>query len=431
MNNAKILNKTWSLCPVCLKRIPAERVKKGKKVFLIKTCEEHGPFEALIWGGFSEIDTWLGGKEKPWTKDPQCPDNCGLCPDHQQKTCCIIVNVTANCNLNCRFCVADHENIKEPSFEEIIESLSKIIEKDKTLIQLSVGEPTIREDLPMIIKEAKKVGAKYVQLNSNGIRLGEDKDYVKELAEAGLSFVFMQFDGTEDAMHEYIRNRPLLKIKQQAIENCAAYNLGVTLVPTIVRGVNSQNIGNIIRYAIERVPVVRGVHFQPVTYMGRIPGIPSDVNRFTLDELVFEIQLQTDGLIKAEHLLPSGCDHPLCGFHGDFVVEKDQVLPLLSNKSTGSSCCCGSVPAEKNREFVGRRWLRPVPDAEMDSCCGDLHDMEYFLKRVKTNGFTITAMAFQDAGNIDLARLQQCSLHVYDKGRIVPFCSYNLTAWKK
>jgi len=375
----------------------------------------------------------VGDSDRPRLENPNCPNGCGLCPDHIQKTCCVLLNITSLCNLDCRFCFADKGNKKnEPTFTEIRESLLKLIEKDKTLLQLSGGEPTMRDDLTEIIRAAKESGAKYVQLNSNGIRLGEDKEYVRELAEAGLSFVFMQFDGTNDTIYKSLRGRALLKIKLQAIENCSEYNIGVTLVPTIVRDINLQNIGEILHFAINESPKVRGVHFQPVTFIGRVPENPGDNERITLDELISEIHRQSDGRIRCADLLPSCCDHPLCGFHGDFVIDKNNAIPLLNRGRALKTGCCTPVAADKNRAFVARRWQRPTDnESGPNSNCGDIHDMEYFLKRIKTHGFTVTAMAFQDAGNIDFSRLRNCSLHVYDKGRIVPFCAYYLTEWKQ
>ena len=100
---------------------------------------------------------------------------------------------------------------------------------------------------------------------------GRDSAIHKALAEAGLSFVFMQFDGTEDAIYEKLRGRPLLAEKQAAIKACSDELLGVTLVPTIVPGVNDQNIGEILNFGLSNSPAVRGVHFQPVSYFGRYP----------------------------------------------------------------------------------------------------------------------------------------------------------------
>jgi hypothetical protein len=114
------------------------------------------------------------------------------------------------------------------------------------------------------------------------------------------------------------------------------------------------------------------------------------------------------------------------------MINNNEVIPLLKRDQAEKNCCCNSASAEMNREFVARRWQRPLVKQEnCDNNCGDVHDMEFFLKKIKTNGFTITAMAFQDAGNIDLSRLRNCSFHVYDEGKFVPFCAYYLTGWKK
>lgn len=434
----RIVRKTYSVCPVCLKRIPAFHAAYGNEIFLEKTCPEHGDFKTVIWRGYRDIDSWRGGLSPIGEgENESCPHGCGLCPDHRQGTCCVLLEVTKRCNLDCSFCFAEGGTSEEIPFKTVKARLRALAVPGKTLVQLSGGEPTVREDLPQIIKAAKEAGCQYVQLNTNGIRLAESAEYVRELAEAGLSFVFMQFDGTDDEIYRRLRGKELFDIKKRAIENCDRYDLGVTLVPTIVPGINTGDIGNIIRFAVSQAPSVRGVHFQPVSYFGRIPEAPSDNMRFTLDELLKAIDEQAGTLIPADTLLPSRCDHPLCGFHGDYIVMSDQTLNPLHKAR--SSCCCGSDQekegdtrrkagaAEQNRLFVATRWQRSVPDLKADGDEEGIETLEGFLSRVRSHSFTITAMAFQDAGNIDLERLRRCSLHVFDDGRLVPFCAYYLT----
>ena len=311
----------------------------------------------------------------------------------------------------------------------------------------------MREDLPEIVAYAKQAGCKYVQLNSNGLRLAEDEALAKRLAAAGLSFVFMQFDGVDDRVYETLRRRPMLELKKKAIENCNKHGIGVTLVPVIVPGVNGDQIGEIIRFAVRCSPAVRGVHFQPISYFGRIPAIPADSGRFTLDELMDEVVKQSGGLVRKQSLAPSCCDHPMCGFHADFVVMPDQTLYALTGadssrrETEAGQGCCFADPAEKNREFVARRWEIREKETKRESCCcgepaaasspaphtapePDMTDMETFLNRVRSHGFTITSMAFQDAGNLDIERLRQCSLHVYKEGKHIPFCAYYLSSWE-
>lgn len=427
-----VLRHTFSVCPVCLKRIPAQRVRRGSDVFMRKICPEHGPFQTILWRGGTDLEAWIGPEGDP-IQDPPCPEACGLCPSHRQRTCCVQLEVTQRCNLGCRHCFADDGHAdprrsSEPSLPQLKEDLARLTVPGQTLVQLTGGEPTLRDDLPEIIAAAKAAGCRYVQLNSNGLRLAEDPSYLKALADAGLSFVFMQFDGTEERIHETLRGRPLLALKQKAIDGCARLNIGVTLVPTVVPGVNTHNLGDLLRFGIRQAPAVRGIHFQPVTHLGRMPARPGDADRFTLDQLLVELVRQSEGLLELKHLAPSSCDHPLCGFHGDFLVTPARTLMPLTQRKQGA--CCAPAPtqgtAEQNRLFVGRRWERPK-EYGPEPCCTDLRNMDTFLDRVKSHGFTITAMAFQDAGTLDMERLQRCSLHVFDNGKLVPFCARHLS----
>jgi len=425
------IRKTLSLCPMCLKRLPAEIVKRGQNYYLEKACGDHGQFSTVIWRGDNpSIEQW-GNHVPPHESEDaplNCPNACGLCPDHLQQTCCVLVEVTSRCNLNCRFCFAQSgSQSADPSMEQLAESFKELVKKDRTFIQLSGGEPTLREDLPDIVAAAKSAGCQNIQLNSNGIRLGKDKAYTRALAQAGLSFVFMQFDGTEDVIYEKMRGRPLLEEKKAAIQACSDEFVGVTLVPTIVPGVNDHNLGDILSFGLSNSPAVRGVHFQPVSYFGRHPQPSGNEDRITLPEVLRAIEKQTDGKVKVTDFVPSGCDHPRCGFHGDFVVLPDALL-RLTPKPQNCSCSQDDGNAHlKNRNFVARRWKRTL--AEHQCCCSeDPGDMDYFLSRIKSHGFTITAMAFQDAYTLDIERLRHCSLHVYERGRLIPFCARYLTA---
>jgi uncharacterized radical SAM superfamily Fe-S cluster-containing enzyme len=423
--NYKIVRQTYSVCPVCLKRLPAEIIKRGQEYFLEKECSNHGRFSTVVWRGENFFYNSPSESEDALTN---CPEACGLCPSHLQKTCCVLVEVTQRCNLNCTYCFAKSGGDSiDPSLEELSASFKQLVKDGRTFIQLSGGEPTLRDDLPEIVSAAKRAGCENIQLNSNGIRLGEDRNYTKALAQAGLSFVFMQFDGTDDAIYEKLRGRPLFAQKQSAIEACSEEWIGVTLVPTIVPGVNDRHIGEILNFAFDSSPAVRGVHFQPVSYFGRCPEQPCDEDRITLPEILTAIEQQTSGKIHVSDFVPSGCDHPRCGFHGDFMVMPDGIM-ALSHKKEGGSCCQENAHL-KNRNFVARRWKRtPAPLRQICYSSNDIMEMDVFLDRIKSHGFTITGMAFQDAYTLDLERLRQCSLHVYRNGKIIPFCATYLTA---
>ncbi len=429
----KPVRQTLSVCPVCLKQLPAEIFRSGQNYYLEKNCPEHGRFSAVVWRGDTPaFETWGGvlPETDPVSKD--CPHACGLCASHLRKTCCVLLEVTPRCNLNCPVCYADSGGTEdEPSVDTLYGQFKKLVRAGNTFVQLSGGEPTVRDDLPEIVAAANKAGCENIQLNTNGLRLGEDAAYMKALKDAGLSFVFLQFDGTEDAIYETIRGKPLVEKKKAAVEACGKNRVGVTLVPTVIPGVNDHNIGEIIKFGLKRSPDVRGVHFQPVSYFGRYPKAPKDEDRITLPEILRAVQSQTDGLIQITDFAPSCCDHPRCTFHGDFVVLPDSLIKLTTQSNT-AACSCGENDTAhlKNRNFVSRRWKRIDAYAE-DAPGADYQDMETFLKRVRTHGFTITAMAFQDAYTLDLERLRRCSLHVYRDGRTIPFCACYLTSGLK
>ena len=427
----ELLRQTFSLCPICQKKLPAAYVKRENVVYIEKNCPDHGFISVPVWYFRVSGDAWRYSEPELDTLPP-CPDACGLCPEHRQDTCCVVLEITKRCNLQCRFCFAsggEGDDVPRADLEQAFRDLNA---HGKSLVQLSGGEPTLRDDLPEIIADAKRAGLRYVQLNTNGLRLAEDPNYAATLSAAGLSFVFLQFDGLTSDIYKTLRGRDLLEVKKQAIANCEAVGLGVTLVVTVVKGVNDLQLGEILRFAWANSPTVRGVNFQPVSYFGRIPNQPEENQRFTLDTLAAEIEIQTHGVIRADQLFPAQNDHPLCGFHGDFVINAAGLPTALSKPSTACACGKGLVSAVHKREFLARRWQRkrsPVSKAN-PSQSHDLFDLDYFAERLQSHGFTITAIAFQDAGNLDLERLKHCRLHVYEQGRMVPFCAHYYTPWR-
>lgn len=418
----KLIRNTRSLCPHCLKNLPAELwMDEQGQVTLKKSCEEHGEFSVPVWRGSLDFESWIKHNEPlPEGVGLCCPGDCGICSEHESGSCCVLLEVTKRCNLRCRFCFANGGSEEdEPSLDALRGSVRDIVEKcGPVLLQLSGGEPTLRDDLPELVRYAKQAGCSYVQLNTNGIRLAEDEAYAKALRDAGLDIVFLQFDGTQDHVYEYLRGRPLLEIKTRAIEVCGYLGLGVTLVPTVVPGVNSQLMGELVRFAAERVPTVRGIHFQPVSYFGRFPDRPGSEQRYTLDQLMADISDQAG--IGIDSFMPSRCDHPLCGFHANFILRPDGSLRPLTNISHSSKKRGCAVD---NREYVGRNWRRPAAEAVPDSDFSDEMDFDAFLYCMRQRKLSLSAMAFQDAMNLNVERLHQCTLHVYNEGKIIPFCA--------
>jgi uncharacterized radical SAM superfamily Fe-S cluster-containing enzyme len=368
--------------------------------------------------------------------------------------------------------------VSDPSLGEIEGWLDRLIElgeERKYNIQLSGGEPTVRDDLPEIIRLCADKGFEYIQLNTNGRRLADISPldssdnrrtdragseshvegtngseatdglaYARALKAAGLSTVFLQFDGVTDEVYTALRGEPLLALKQRAIENCGKAGLPVTLVPTVTKGVNLGQVGDLVRFLLANVSVIKGVHFQPASFFGRHPEKTAAARgdfaeRVTMFAVMEELERQTGGLIQKTDLAPISTGHPLCCFCASFMKEGDKVKRM----SSGGSCCdeaaADADPLEtirRDRDFVLNKWTGPAAAAE-DCCCESGEDkgtvplssgamgFDEAIAYFRTNMFTISGMGFMDATNLDAERLRRCRVQVFADGeRLVPFCGY-------
>ena len=432
----RVFEKTKSICPVCLKPLDAYKIERDDGIYLDKRCKEHGLFRVLIWRG--DKASYLAWDEPAPASRPTvcqtevtegCPYDCGLCSDHQQQICCVVLEITKRCNLSCPVCFASAGGDSEdPALEEIGLWYDRLMAAGGPYnIQLSGGEPTMRDDLPEIIQLGREKGFSFFQLNSNGLRLADDPKLVRELADAGLNCVFLQFDGVTDEPYRILRGRPLLEKKLKAIQHLSDAGIGVVLVPTVAKGVNLDQLGQMIRFALDRMPYVRGVHFQPMSHFGRY-GIAPQEDRITIPDMIKEIERQTEGALKASDFSGGGAENSYCSFHGNFMLLPDGSIKAAKMKQ---NCCCAS--SQQAREFVARRWsggrektIRLIPQK---GTVRGLESLDAFLEQMESYTLAVSGMLFQDAWTLDLNRLKSCYImEVSPDGRMIPFCAYNLTS---
>jgi uncharacterized radical SAM superfamily Fe-S cluster-containing enzyme len=423
------LSRTRSVCPVCLEVVEAERTMVGDTVFLGKTCPEHGRFDVPIWRGAASYLDWGRKPAHPVAPvapatavDRGCPHDCGLCPDHRQQSCCVLLEVTSRCDLACPVCFASAGRAgTDASLPEISRWLDALMASGgRVHIQLSGGEPSIRDDLPGIVRLIRARGFDFVQLNTNGVRIARDPRYMLALADAGLDCVFLQFDGVSDDVYRKTRGARLMTLKERAIDNAAAVGVGVVLVPTLVPGINDGEIGAIVDFAVARLPAVRAVHFQPVSYFGRCMTEPKPEDRITLPEVMTALARHCRG-IRPSDFEPGSAENPYCSFSARFRVDEAGRFHSLGEKP---GCCGVSGDVARQRRAVAGQWSR----SDCRTCDGEEDAFDRFLKeRERTLG--LSGMAFQDAWTLDLDRVRQCHIHVVAPDcRVIPFCAYNLTA---
>ncbi|MDR1309013.1 MAG: radical SAM protein, partial [Deltaproteobacteria bacterium] len=243
-----------------------------------------------------------------------------------------------------------------------------------------------------------------------------------------------------------LRGRAMAREKLAAVEALEKAGMPTVLVPTVAKGVNDQELGELVRFGVGR-PLVRGLHFQPMTSSGR-NGLQGAEARLTLPELLTELGRQTGGDVDVGQAFPPGCEHERCSFHLRFRRLADG--RLVPRPGSEGQCCGGAPPkttpvpsgpaetaAGRDRavDIILRSW-RPGGDREPRAPAGAIpmarrapDAFDEFIDRAARESFSLTAMAFQDAWTVDLARLRGCCVHVFSPpDRFVPFCAMNLTS---
>ncbi len=412
----KTIRTTESVCPHCLSKIPATVYEKGREVWLAKSCPEHGPFDVYLWPDVEQY-VWFCGLSFPsHPRVPQtgtvkgCPRDCGLCPGHARGITLPEIEVTWRCNLACPVCfMSDSQVPPDPSLEEISRMVGTIRNYDGSgfPLQITGGEPTIRADLPEIIELAGRHGASAVELNTNGLVIGRDIHYLRALKKAGLTNVYLQFDGLESEVTRTLRGQDVLADKFRAIINCRSESIPVILSVTIVEGVNDGELGRLIDFAMDNLDVISGLALQPAFLSGRFElGRPKHLSVGDVARLIAE---QTEGRIALADFWPVGSSHPLCYGSTYLLKDSDGYLPFTRHLQE----------EDYRRSFNS---TSPQGAVFMDLAAGDSPS------QTPPPGLPILIMEYMDAWTMDLARTRECNLAVtLADGSSIPFCVYHLT----
>jgi hypothetical protein len=469
-----LIKKTRSLCPTCNTVINAEIVEEEGKIWLKRTCPTHGPFRNLYWSDptlyhrfdkYNAVGNGIANPQNTGIPSENCPTACGLCNNHHSQTLLANIDLTNRCNLDCDFCFANARAcgfIYEPDFDDIVKML-KVLRDEKPVpapaVQFSGGEPTMREDLVRIIKTAKEMGFPQVQIATNGVRIAKEPELAQQLKDAGLNTVYLHFDGVTP------RTNPFLKTHEKAIENLKAVGLGVVLVPTVIRGRNDNEVGDIIRFAIKHIAVIRGVNFQPVAFTGAASDDDIQKSRITIPDVLDSIESQMGGLLKKDDFYPVPCvlpfsdlveaytgrpqvrftAHQHCGAATYVFVQKDSVVPV--NRMVDVETFFDSITQMAETIKKGgtinkyKALLEGVKNMHTSVKKGEQGNTTEFWKMIgKTligqnfealrefhwNALFIGTMHFMDRYNYDLDRVSRCCIHyATPDGKLIPFCTYN------
>lgn len=435
------LESTTSLCPECLRTVPAKIVAENGRVYLRKRCPQHGPQVALL----EEDAAYFKRRNefsRPGTRcatqteiKAGCPFDCGLCPDHEQHTCIGLIEVNSTCNLACPTCYAQAGPAGELTLETIQGMVDFYIASEQgkaEILQISGGEPTLHPRILDILQYAHSTSLAYVMLNTNGLRIARDEAFARALGGfAGRFEVYLQFDGLDRQACQALRGGDFVADKLRAIELLGKYEVPITLVMTVQAGVNEGQIGEVVALAM-RHPHIRGINFQPAAYFGRRPEAAPGLDRITLTGVLRRIEEQTKGLIQASDFVPLPChvDRVAVNFlyrggatYVPVTRGKDlrQYLPYIRNTicfraedfieatSAGVTCCSAQ---DLLRAITPSFLLKPQRER---------------ARYINQNLFRLSVSSFIDAWNFDLKAMQKECVHVITPDhRKIPFSAYNL-----
>jgi uncharacterized radical SAM superfamily Fe-S cluster-containing enzyme len=436
---------TRALCSTCLLTIDAKIIIKDTNVFMDKWCPEHGMERVLI----SDDEKYYRQCREIYIKPPEmpqqfntpmeygCPYDCGLCPDHMQHSCLSIVEITDNCNLRCPVCYAESgpEKILHKPLAQIIAMLDAIVanEGEADVVQLSGGEPTLHPDFWTILDEARARPIKHIMINTNGIRIAKDPEFVQRLSSYGNGIeIYLQFDSFSSKALQDLRGADLTAIRQDAIKVLNHFNISTTLVVTVKRDVNDHELGDIIRFGLAQ-PCVRGVTIQPVQQAGRVDGFTSKEHRLTLSEVRRKIVEQSH-LFSFEDLVPVPCNPDTLAMAYALKID-NQIQPLTRFLSPeilleGEK---NTIVFERDINIKTKIFQLFSTNHSPESQANCLSELMCCLPKIDSpdlnyaNVFRVLIVQFMDAVNMDIRALKKSCIHIAQAdGKLIPFESYNI-----
>lgn len=468
-----LLKKTTSVCPEDLKLLEAELWEIDGQVIMKKTCPEHGSFEDVYWSDYEEYVRAEkcrddgAGMTQPRKTGLDCPQGCGICQRHTTRTTLMVIDVTNRCNLKCPICFAAAQS-GEQVYEPTMDQLTGIVEYAQRMNQPNIvqgilnsgGEPTLREDLLDILRMERDHGIDYIVIATNGLRLAADIEYFKRVRDLEV-YIYLQFDGVTPDPYRKTRGRDLWSVKQQVIENARRIGYDkVVLVATVVKGVNDDQVGAMVRYVAANSDVIRHIVFQPVSFSGRIDRTRLREMRITTPDVVRLLEEQMQGELKkgdfftltmtetlAKMVTKGGrhrefCIHPHCGVVALASLEKGRLVPIsrfIDNDKLYSRMRRAFEAGKSRRGITWDLitgfilhvkpgfWLRLLPVLKTWSRKSGRAMVDDWMRH---NWVSIGIMQFMDPYNFDIDRVRRCCLHygVPDRktgARLIPFCAMN------
>ena len=416
---------TDSLCPKCVKEvrtdilsgkrelselvdgkpgeIKAQIIERDGSIWMVKECPTHGRFEdvmAIDAAFLKRIERLYPGRDflAPLTKLREH----GSSSIKYGRGSVLTVDLTNRCNMMCDPCFMDanqvgyvHE-LEWDEVQKILDDALTIQPRRQMSIQFSGGEPTLSPHFLRAIEYAREVGFFAVQCATNGIRFAQEPEFAKAAKKAGLRMAYLQFDGIGNEANSHRKVGNLFDVKLRAIENLHAAGIDVILVVTVVNGVNNEQVGKIVEFAIDNADKVTVVSFQPVSFTGRDEDISDELRakqRYTLSHLTRDIKEQTGYTEPLRDWFPLSAMGPF----------SDLTDTLLGDRADWGSMKCGCHPncGVGTVLFVNKKTKKAVPLSEFLDLEGLLDDIQDITDASQGRALTLAELGVALLKNFD------------------------------
>jgi uncharacterized radical SAM superfamily Fe-S cluster-containing enzyme len=473
--------------------IKAQVIERDGKILMVKDCPIHGHFEdvmAIDTAFFKHLEDVFPGRDIRAHNDSKLHKHGSSTVTHGRGSV-LTVDLTNRCNMMCDPCFMDANQVgfvHELSWEDIQTLLNNAVTikpKRQMSVQFSGGEPTISPYFLKAVSYAREVGYTSVQAATNGIEFAKSPEFCKQAAEAGLRYAYLQFDGIGNAANEHRKVGNLFDVKLRAIENLHSNGVDIIPVITIINGINNEQVGRIVQFALDNPKKIPFLSFQPVSFTGRDEAVTDErraAQRYTLSHLAHDVKNQTglgepardwfpisfmstfsdwsDLVHGPQHewgQLSCGC-HPNCGVGMAVMVDKEtkEAKPVTSFWNADQL----ARDVARVNDAARGKWLSIVGMAlaatrnydpfqapthfrlsdlmkKLDKTFGatgknygkvgkdrTMDDIEK-RRRDRWNFLFVAGMWFQDLFNYDFRRTEQCIIPYATQEGEISFCAYN------
>jgi uncharacterized radical SAM superfamily Fe-S cluster-containing enzyme len=513
---------TDSLCPKCIPEIrqqivdgklpheillnekvgeiKAQIIERDGKILMVKDCEKHGHFEDVMSNDpafFKHLEEVFPGRDIRAHNDERLHKH-GTSTIKHGRGSVLTIDLTNRCNMMCDPCFMDANQVgfvHELSWEDIktlLDNAISIKPKRQMSVQFSGGEPTMSPYFLDAVRYAREVGYNSVQAATNGIEFAKSPEFCKEAAEAGLRYAYLQFDGIGNAANEHRKVGNLFDVKLRAIENLHSAGVDIVPVTTIINGINNEQVGRIIKFALDNPKKIQFLSFQPVSFTGRDEEITDErrqAQRYTLSHMAHDVKNQTGlgepvrdwfpisfmstftdwaDLVHGPQndwgQLTCGC-HPNCGIGMGLMIDKEtkEAVPVtaflkadslakdimkvndaargkfLSVMGMALALMKNYDPFKSPTHFKLMDLLKKFDKTfaatgkDYGKVSGDRTAEDIERRRAdRWNFLFIAGMWFQDLFNYDFRRTEQCIIPYATQEGEISFCAYNTgVGWRQ